>query len=72
MKSKIDKFWKECHYFRKSVPVSTLDTNVYKVKFCLEKEGSEHLRYHFYTRAGLLIRVLCDEVPKAAVHYITP
>jgi hypothetical protein len=34
-------------------------------------EGSEHLRYHLYTRAGLYIRVLSDDVPKAAIHYIT-
>lgn len=71
MKSKMDKMWKECHYFRKSVPINPENYKVFRIKFDLDLEGSEHLRYHLYTRAGLYIRVLSDEVPKAAIHYIT-
>ena len=69
--SKIENLWKECHYFRKSVPIQVNTFKVLRVKFNLEMEGSEHLRYHLYTRAGLYIRVLADEVPRAAIHYIT-
>jgi hypothetical protein len=71
MKSKMDKIWKDCHYFRKSVTINLKDTTVYRIKFQLDLEGSEHLRYHLYHRAGVYIRVLSDEMPRASIHYIT-
>jgi len=68
---KTDKFWRRVHYFTKSIHVRRNEYRKITIKFDIEKEGSEHFRYHLYTRAGFYLRVSSREVPPSAIHYIT-